>query len=195
MPESSEEKIARLVQEGLDHYGFGDISDAILAWKQVLAIEPDHPQARDYIKTADRRSFPRPEDADQSARAKQQKIAQEARALIRAGSLEPALDLLRSATEDDRFDLEIEATIELVRSRLLRDYRESIGDLSAVPVLVADPAQIAKFNLPPDAGFLIAAVDESTSLSGLISISGMDSFEVLRTTKSLLEAGILRMQT
>ncbi len=194
MSESNEEMIARLIREGLDHYGFGEVSEAIGAWRQVLAIDPEHAEASDYIKTADRRLHPRPED-DEAAASLTRRITQEARALIASGSFEQALDSLRTATGDPRFDLEVEATIELVRSRLLRDYRESIGDLSAIPVLTAKPEAIANFNLSPDAGFLIAAVDEFTSLEGLISISGMDSFEALRITKGLLDTGILRMRS
>ena len=52
---------------------------------------------------------------------------------------------------------------------------------------------ITKFNLPSDAGFLLSLVDGSTSVADLVSLSGMDAFEALRTFRGLLETGIVGM--
>ena len=44
--------IARLLQEGLDHYGRNDVADAVRCWQQVLALAPDNLVARDYLEAA-----------------------------------------------------------------------------------------------------------------------------------------------
>lgn len=194
MEETTETKVARLLREGLDEYGFGDVSAAIVAWKRVLELDPENADAADYIKSADRRKHPRPEKTDRAAQAETAAIA-DAHRLIDQGLHEEALDLLMSTADRNEFALEVEATVELVRSCLVKEYRAAVGDIAAVPVLAADPKQMAKFNLPPDAGFLISMMDGATDLESLISISGMDVFDALRTMKSLLESGIVRMQT
>jgi hypothetical protein len=41
--------IDRLIEEGLNRYGTGDLDGALLAWEQVLAIDPDNAQANSYV--------------------------------------------------------------------------------------------------------------------------------------------------
>ena len=90
-------------------------------------------------------------------------------------------------------DLEFEATVELVRSRLYRAYSERIVDPDRVPRQRSDAGAIESYNLPPDAGFLLSIVDGGTSVAELISLSGMDSFQALHTLCGLLDAGILEL--
>jgi len=193
MAESKQDKIARLLQEGLDHYGEDRISDAFLAWKEVLSLEPDNAQARDFMQSADRRRFPRPEQPERSVRAVEA-VVREARELGAREEYESALDLLTSAAETDLANLELEASIELMRSRLLKQYRDCVGDLDSIPELGKDPKEITQYNLPPDAGFILSMVDGSTSITDLISLSGMDVFDVLRTVKGLIDTEIVRMR-
>lgn len=114
--------------------------------------------------------------------------------MIAAEQYEESSELLRQAATTAEFSLKLEATIELVRGNLFASYRQCVGDLSGIPTLAADSAEITKFNLPKDAGFLLSLVDGATSLENLMTVSGMDSFEMLRTTKNLIEVGIVRMQ-
>lgn len=195
MPESAEDRIARLLNEGLEHYGVGEVAEAILAWEEVLLLDPANSDARDYLKTADRRKHPR-EPAQGEASPAVKALVGEARGLIQQGELEAALDLLRSAADAHAAPtpLEIHASIELVRARLLVCYRERIGDLAAVPVLKANGEALTKFNLPADAGFVLSMVDGATALSDLISLSGMDSFEVLRVFQGLQQAGLMEIE-
>jgi hypothetical protein len=194
MEESKEERISRLVREGLDHYGFGCVTEAILAWKEVLSLDPDHREAKDYIKTADRRKVPREEPTERTQQARDDMVAESNR-LLEQGELDTALELLISLSMSQSFDIQLEATIELVRSSLHEQYLEALGDLAGVPEVLTDPKEITKFNLSPDAGFLLSMVDGVTPLESLISLSGMDSFHALRTAIGLIDAGIVRMDT
>jgi len=41
--------IDRLIEEGLNRYGSGDLDGALRLWEQVLVLEPDNPQANSYV--------------------------------------------------------------------------------------------------------------------------------------------------
>jgi len=189
---SKREEIARLLAEGLDHYGEDAIGKAIQSWRAVLDLDPHNPEALDYIQTADRREqrkLPREDQMSDTAR----RVVHEAGVRIETGDWEGALDLLRSVGDSEASGLEYEATIEIVRSRLLGCYAERIGDLDALPV-VCGKGDLRSFNLPRDAGFVLSLIDGDTRLSDLISLSGMDAFEALRVVGHLLDAGIVEMR-
>ena len=42
--------IDRLIEEGLDRYGAGDIDGALLAWDRVLELDPENAQASSYVE-------------------------------------------------------------------------------------------------------------------------------------------------
>ena len=48
-----------------------------------------------------------------------------------------------------------------------------------------------KFNLPATAGFVLSQVDGATSVTDLVSLSGLDEFDTLRILSHLLDAGIV----
>lgn len=193
--EGNSVEIGELLQQGLDLYGEGEVSTAIAIWRNVLKLDPGNTDAIDFLKSADRRSTPRPDsDLLGDMPAPELDVLDEARALLAAKQLEDALELLRSTSMASDFRLDAEAMIELVRSHLFRDYLESIGDLSGVPTLVAKPEEITKYNLPSDAGFYLSLVDGVTDLENIVTVSGMDGFDALRTTKHLIDLGIVRMQ-
>jgi len=191
--ESKQERIARLLREGLDHYGVGEVSEAILLWREVLLLDPDDEHARDYIKTADRRNDPRPLKSERTDGAVLA-LLNEARQLIAKDEFQAALDLIVSAGEADLSSLELEATAELVRSHLHLQYLGIVGDLSAIPVLREAPNDLTRFNLPSEAGFILSLVDGGTSIGQLMSLSGMDAFEALRLIGALLDTGIVGME-
>lgn len=189
-------EVGALLQEGLDLYGEGEVSTAIAIWRSVLELDPGNADAIDFLESADRRSHPRPDPDDPKvAPASPPDIMDEARGLIAAARLEEALELLRTACETSGFRLEMEAMAELVRSRLFRDYLSAIGDLTAVPVQISKAAETRNFNLPSDTGFFLSLVDGATDLENIVAVSGMDGFDALRTTKRLIDLGIVRMRS
>lgn len=193
MAESREDRIKRLLSEGLDLYGLGEISASIVTWEKVLELEPSNAESLDYIRTADRRKNPRPPKKENMAGAVAA-LLQEAQALMRQDDFAAALDLLRSASGPGFGGIEFEANLDLARSRLYALYAERIGDLSRIPNVESSPGSLKQFNLPPDAGFMLSMVDGTTSVADLISLSGMDAFEALHTLSGLMEAGIVEMR-
>ena len=190
---SKEDRIARLVKEGLDHYGAGEIGRAILAWEEATILDPDCTEAKDYLKTADRRAAPRPMQKGETSRAVRA-VVLKARQLTADSDFEGALDLLGSAAKADPLSLEVQAGIELVRSHLFRRLRDEVGGLAAVPVMKAQEEELKRLDLPSDAGFMLSIVDGSTSVTDLISASGLDAFQALRALRILIEAGAVGME-
>lgn len=185
---SKAEQLSQLLQKGLELYGAGDVARAFLIWGEVLEIEPGNPEALDYMRDADRRT--RPRSCDGPVRS----LLEEARRLLHAENAEAALELLASAPGGRSLDAE--AMVELLRAHLFGRYRTELGDLSVVPRLKAGgAADLQSRNLPPSAGFLLSMVDGLTPLSDLVSVSGMDRFEALRSVCQMQEAGILELSS
>jgi hypothetical protein len=183
MTQTSDTKVAKLLQEGLELYGAGEIGRAFLLWNEVLELDPGNEEALDYMRDADRRAKPR------GGASAVPSIVEDARRLVHAHDEEAALELLSSAPAAG--SLESEAMIELLRARLFRRYLDALGDLSRVPRTVGDSAALQDRNLPPSAGFLLSMVDGMTPLADLVSVSGMDRFEALRSIHRMHRAGIL----
>jgi hypothetical protein len=182
---SKAEQVSQLLQKGLEYYGAGDVARAFLTWGEALELDPGNAEALDYMRDADRRSRPRGGDAPRHS------LVEDARRLLHAGSAEAALELLSSAPGSR--SLELEAMIELLRAHLFVQYTRELGDLSRVPRLTGGVSNLQSRNLPPSAGFLLSMVDGMTPLSDLVSVAGMDRFEVLRSVCRMREAGILEV--
>jgi hypothetical protein len=92
----------------------------------------------------------------------------------------------------ERGNLESEAMVELLRATLYRHYQAELGELSKVPRLVEhSDTDLRSRNLPPSAGFLLSMIDGRTPLDDLVSVSGMDRFDAMRSVHRMLEEGIL----
>lgn len=118
-------------------------------------------------------------------------LLRDAQDLLRAENYEGALELYQTAAglEPDR--IELEGYVDLLRSRLVKIYRERIGDGDRIPKLLVPADQITRFQLPADAGFVLSLIDGRTCFDQLLSLSEMGPFEALRIFASLLDARIV----
>lgn len=193
MGEQDAVRIERMLREGLDAFGVGDVDRAVACWQGVLRIDPDHAEAREFLETA--LSSSRDGSLAQAAERGEDPLSSEsllrdARELVHRDDLESALDHLTLVAQLDPGRDEVEGYIDMVRSRLLRRYRAKVGELGCVPRVVAKPEAIKRFNLSADAGFLLSLLDGATSVEQLLSLSGMDAFQALRILCRLVDAGI-----
>ena len=184
--DSKGKKVSTLLQQGLELYGTGDVARAFLLWSEALEIDPGNEEALDYMRDADRRTKPR----GGSPEAGTPSIVDDARRLLRSENGEAALELLTNVPAEAT--LECEAMIELLRANLFQHYRLELGDLSQVARLVDGAASdLQSRNLSPSAGFLLSMIDGMTALGDLVSVSGMDRFEALRSLSRMHQAGII----
>jgi tetratricopeptide (TPR) repeat protein len=204
MSESEATRVERLVREGLDCFGEGEVARAIACWEEVLRLDPHHALALDYLGAARAgedagpgdEEFELAESGSGATSGERQERSLEAllgaaQELLRKQDLEGALALFETAAEMDSRRIEIEGYIDMVRSRLLKAYRERVGGRQTVPRLLVDLAEITRYNLHTDAGFLLSLLDGATNVEDLISLSGMNAFEALRILNNLIEAGIV----
>jgi tetratricopeptide (TPR) repeat protein len=205
-------RIDELLRLGLQYYGQGNTGDALRCWREVLAIDPAHPEARDYVATAEAATDPAPSveagrasaasaspaahrfDVASTQGAPLDALVADAQRLLEDGDLDAALDLFEAVGRRDPARLDVQSWIEHARSQLVKRYRERLGDLRAVPRQRIRARDVLQFNLPAHAGFLLSLVDGETSVGDLMSLSGMDPFEALRVLHGLLEAGIVSVE-
>ncbi len=201
MGESEAAKIQRLIRDGLDRFGTGDVSEAIACWDEVLAIDPQNAKALDYLEAARGDGETHPSDAgrgdagNQGPEREVTRLLEEAQNLLGNDDLEGALSVFRAAANRDPDRIEIESYVDMVRGRLVQRYRDRVGDTGAAPRMVIDPSEVTGFDLPADVGFMLSLVDGKTSIDELIALSGMDAFEALRILNELMAAGIAELES
>ena len=185
-----------LMREGLDHYAMGDDARAIECWRRVLELEPGHPEASDYLRTATEDVEAEPADPGpepSEAEAPEPSLLETASELLRTGEAGEALELLETLVRKEPANLAVQGRVDLARARLLDEYRGRLCDGIAVPQLRIAAEEVMKFNLPADAGFVLSSIDGTSSVNDLVDVSGMDPFEVQRTCCRLLDAGIIEV--
>ena len=183
MAESPDERTARLLAEGLELFGQDRIDQAVACWREVLALDPTHREARDYLERAGAAAPPGEERAGTA----------KGLALAEQGEHEQALALLERATRAAPRDLEAQAALDLVRAHLYARYRKSIGSGSGRPRLKVGPDQLLRFDLPPEAGFLLSMLDGRTRIEELMTVSALDALDVLHLLARLERAGIVEV--
>jgi len=182
MAESPAERTARLLAEGLELFGQDQVDRAVACWREVLALDPTHREARDYLESAGVSVAPG------EARAS----AAQGLALAEKGEHEQALALLKGAAERAPRDLDAQAAFDLVRAHLYAKYRRAI-DGSGRPRLKVEPDQLLRFDLPPEAGFLLSMLDGRTRIEELMTMSALDALDVLHLLARLEKAGIVEV--
>ena len=126
MAQAKEEHVAKLLRQGLELYGTGEIPRAFMLWNKALELDPGNEEALDYIRDADRRSLPRADREDASSAS----IVWDARRLVQGENEEAALELLLSAPNS--VTLECESMVELLRAKVFRKYQDALGDLEKI---------------------------------------------------------------
>ena len=183
MAESPAERVARLLAEGLEHFGQDRVEQAVSCWRRVLALEPSQREARDYLESAGV-SLATPGDGRARLAA--------ALARAEAGAPEEALALLVEATADAPEQLEAQAALDLVRAGLYLQHRQRLAG-AARPRLCVDAEQLMRLDLAPEAGFLLSLLDGRTRIEELMTVSGLDPFDVLHLLSRLERGGIVEI--
>src|SRR5262245_9469790 len=186
MSESVAERISRLLAEGLELFGEDRLEQAALRWREVLGLDPGHREARDYLESA---GFTLAHDADSASRT----LVAQALDQAGGGEAEAVLPQLRTAVEASPDDLELQAALELVRAHLYAHYQERTRQGAGRPRVRVGSEQLLRFNLPPDAGFVLSMVDGHTRVEELITVTGMDPFDALHLLRRLESAGIIEI--
>ncbi len=191
---SDSRTIAQWLSEGLTLFSAGDREGATACWLRVLAADPDHGAAKDYLRAVGETAPAQAEildDEEELEGPTQAELREEVVDLVSGGMIDEAYELLTTTTSEKEADLETLALLELLRMHLHEDVLVRLGSTESVPRIEMAPEDLMKFNLPAGAGFLISRIDGLTPVEDLVAVSGMDPFETMHTLGRLLEAGIV----
>jgi hypothetical protein len=158
----------------------------------VLELDPPHVVPRDYLEVAGygaRSAGEKPAPANLAAQR-----LRDAQALIERGSDVEALELLEGAVRDAPGHLESQAALELLRANLYQRHRKRTRGGAGVLRVRLGPQEILRFNMPPNAGFVLSMIDGHTSADELVALASMDPFEALHTLAKLMDAGIVEVR-
>jgi hypothetical protein len=181
------------MEEGLRHYGEGRTARAALCWREVLELEPDHPGARDYLRSA---GFETGEiELSEVVGEEHEELMADALELLRKGVDQESLEMFETLARENPRRMETQGYLELVRSHLYQRYRERFRDASTVLKVRITPKEMMRFNLPANAGFVLSMIDGQTSVNEILALSGMDPFDAVRVVHKLLEAGIVEVSS
>lgn len=114
-------------------------------------------------------------------------ILDTARKKFQLDDFEGTLDSVAELPDEYHDDEDIRVMRETCEERLTTIYTSKLGDLRAVPRVLAKESEIAWLNMDHRAGFLFSQVDGSTSMEDLIAVSGLDNLDALRILVKLLE--------
>lgn len=191
MNEAKDQRISGLMEEGLHHYGEGRAEQAAKCWREVLRLEPGHPGAEDYLRSA---GFDNGEiELAEVVGEEDVSLLADALELLRRGETQESLEMFETLAREYPRRMEIQGYLELVRSHLFAYYRDRVPDASRFLKLAITPNEMMRFNLPANAGFVLSIVDGRTSVNEILALSGMDPFEAVRVVHKLLEVGIVEV--
>jgi tetratricopeptide (TPR) repeat protein len=191
MAESKEAQICHLMNEGLRHYGEGQMDQAAACWREVLRLDPEHPGARDYLLSAGFETGAI--EPFGGSGEEEPSLLADALELFRKGDAQEALELFETLVRENPRAMGLQGYFELVRSHLFEYFRDRVADASRVLKVKIAPQEVMRFNLPANAGFVLSMVDGNTSVNEILALSGMDPFEAMRVVNNLLEAGIVEV--
>lgn len=109
-----------------------------------------------------------------------------------------AFDLLEHLKPQHPDSKKIETLYKLCRQQIEVVYKQDYQESETMfPVLTCPPEELFALQNQFDhrAGFLFSQMNGATSIEDLISISGMEDFDVFRTIEKLKDRGMLRIET
>lgn len=174
-------KIEALLERGRSLQRQGRHEDALTVWRNVLALAPHEPRARDYLGDAGGDALPGERRADVVDRAELVRALKEKR-------FEEALILLERAQALAPEDAAIARGIAAIREHLVTRLARRLGGFEAV--LSALPAP-ANDSLPPDAQAVLDLIDGQATLGEVLARSHLARYRTSSVIEALLQRGAL----
>lgn len=178
----TQELINRYLDEGLMLYGLGDFKKAVEKWREILKIEPDNAQARDYIFSA---GFPIEEEDNKLKKIKE---------LINNKKFEESYELAKSLCQGEPENKEAKEFFNISKDSLTEKYRRIFKDTSVIPFMKIELTDLMNYSLTQEDGFVISLIDGKVTLQEIIDTSGLNDFECKRVISKLEDLGIIALK-
>lgn len=176
-----QELINRYLDEGLVLYGLGDFKKAVEKWREILKIDPDNAQAKDYILSA---GFPLEEDD------KLKKIKE----LINKKRFEESYELVRVLCEAEPDNKEAQELFNISKDSLTEKFARIFKDSNLIPIMKIELTDLMNYSLTQEDGFVISLIDGKVTLQEIIDTSGLSDFECKRVISKLQNLGIIALK-
>ena len=197
-----------MLEQGLYHYGHGEIGLAVEMWKQVLEIDHKNEVAREYLgielgsswseKIRDRDKKSAPEKMPiyepvqpQKAHRAEFSLAQQH---LRAGKPESAFSLFSTLAEQEPENPAYISFSELSKAALIKEFLKKAGSFEKVPVLKTSLSKLTEFNLTEEQGFILSLINGETSFEDIVYLSPVPPFLTFSSLWHFLEQGLIAIK-
>ncbi len=178
----AQELINRYLDEGLVLYGLGDFAKAVQKWREILKIDPDNAQAKDYILSA---GFPIEEEDNKLKKIKE---------LINNKKFEESYELARALCQDEPDNKEAKELLNICRDSLTEKFSRIFKDSNLIPFMKIELTDLMNYSLTQEDGFVISLIDGKVTLQEIIDTSGLNDFECKRVISKLQNLGIIALK-
>jgi len=200
-----DQQVQKLLEQGLYHYGHGEIGIAVELWKKVLELDPKNDVAREYLSielgpafeeklSVKKKHIPTgkppthiPEQPKKSHRAEFSLGLQH----LKAGKPEPAYSLFNALHDEEPDNPAYPAYIELSKTAIVKSFLKQVGDFGKVPVLKVSLSELTEYNLTEEQGFILSLINGETSLEDIIYLSPTPPFLTFSSLKHFLHTGLI----
>ncbi len=202
------QQIQTMLEQGLYHYGLGEIGVALDMWKQALELDPANEVVREYLSIElgpdweerlnlkPRRenpikiSIPGPEKTDQPLRD-EFKLGQQH---LRAGRLDLALSLFMGLAASEPGEYLYHSYLELSKAGLFKQILGRIGSLGKVPELNLAGRKITELNLTEEEGFILSLINGEMSFEDILSLAPFPPFESIFILEKFCQSGLITVK-
>jgi len=203
-----DKQVQKLLEQGLYHYGHGEIGMAVELWKQVLQLDPRNEVAREYLgielgdswsdKISDKAKTPPPGKMPVYEPAKPKKTHRAEFSLaqqhLRAGKPEAAFSLFSMLAEQDPENSAYVSFVDLSKCALVRQFLRNAGSFDKAPVLKTSIYKMTELKLSEEQGFILSLINGETSIEDIVSLSPVPPFTTFSTLKYFLEKGLIAIK-
>ncbi len=196
--------IQALLEQGLFHYGHGEIHKAIEIWREVLSLDPSNETAREYIEIETGHNpdlaaapesspdvdppAPEPKPEESLALAESFMVGQQ---LIATEDFEGAVAAFEQAHQSDPQNPIYWAHVELARARLIKEVIFLIGGVRSVIRLTVPLTQlIGAKKFTQEEGFVLSLISGDISLEDIISLSPIPRYTAYQIIYRLFKDGL-----
>lgn len=173
-----------LLREAQEKIEAKDFQSALGLYKLILAVDPDHVEARRGQHLA---------DEQMRSKDRLEGVLEQARMSEAHGRIWETITHLERLRALDPKRVEIAERLQALETQLSDEIQRSYGGPTAKPRLKLSPQRVREQDLQMDEGFLLSQIDGRTDLRTLAIITGLGVPKTYRLTLSLIDRGILEM--
>jgi hypothetical protein len=203
-----DKQVQRLLEQGLYHYGHGEIGNAVELWKQVLRLDPKNEVAREYLsielgeswseQIGDRAKTPNLEKLPvyESAKPKKTHSAEFmlAQQHLKAGKPEAAFTIFSMLAGQEPENSAYISFLDLSKCTLVRQFLKNAGSFDKKPVLKASISKLTSLKLTEEQGFILSLINGETSIEDIVYLSPVPPFTTFFTLKLFLEKDLIEIK-